>query len=344
MLLARLQRQHVAFLNAAVGRAADDAPGDAPLVLVAAGQEAQQRAAPGGRDAEGLGLAHAQFGAVLARRLQQRQADRVDRRDDRGARRPGQRREVVDRLEQAQVVRVGHDEAGGRLAVQRPLQRVQVGRAAGARRDLADGDARPAHRGAHDARPARVERRRQQHQRPPLRAHRDVAGLGERRGAVVHARVGDGQARQAADERLPLVDGLQRALRDLGLVRRVGGQELAARDQRVDRGRDDAVVDAAAQEADQLALPVVGAGGAAEPVAHLLLAQAEGQVQVAVQPDVRRQVGEQLLDAVQPHRRQHLADVLIRVRDVGHVGISLPAVARRRRRRAGRPVRRARSA
>jgi hypothetical protein len=53
--------------------------------------------------------------------------------------------------------------------------------------------------------------------------------------AVVHRRIRHVAAEQPRDLRLELEHHLQRALRDLGLVRRVGGEELAALDQMIDR-------------------------------------------------------------------------------------------------------------
>ena len=66
--------------------------------------------------------------------------------------------------------------------------------------------------------------------------------------AVVHRRVGDVGAEQPRDLRLELEQHLQRALRDLWLVRRVGGQELAALDQVIDAGGNMMLVRAATEE------------------------------------------------------------------------------------------------
>jgi hypothetical protein len=53
----------------------------------------------------------------------------------------------------------------------------------------------------------------------------------------------------SADHGLELEDGLQRALRDLGLVGRVAGEELAALDQRIDDDRAVVAIGARAEEA-----------------------------------------------------------------------------------------------
>ena len=54
---------------------------------------------------------------------------------------------------------------------------------------------------------------------------------------------------QLAHQRLKFEDGLQRALRDLGLVGRVGGEKFAALNDRVGHHRAQVVVDAGAQKA-----------------------------------------------------------------------------------------------
>ena len=61
-------------------------------------------------------------------------------------------------------------------------------------------------------------------------------------------------AGQRGDHRLVFVDELQRALAGLGLVRRVGAVELAARHDRPDRRRDVVLVGAGADEIERQAV------------------------------------------------------------------------------------------
>ena len=98
----------------------------------------------------------------------------------------------------------------------------------------------------------------------PGDAHGHHDGLGCAGGAVVHGGVGDLHAGELADHGLELEDGLQGALRDLRLIGRVGGEQLAARDERIDDQRAVVVVGAGAEEAD-VAGGVLGARRA-EPV------------------------------------------------------------------------------
>jgi len=53
--------------------------------------------------------------------------------------------------------------------------------------------------------------------------------------AIVHRGIGNIGAEQARDLRLEFKQHLQRALRDFRLIGRIGGQELAALDQVIDR-------------------------------------------------------------------------------------------------------------
>jgi hypothetical protein len=68
-------------------------------------------------------------------------------------------------------------------------------------------------------------------------AHGHHDGFGGAGGAVIHGGVGDLHAGELADHGLEFEDGLQGALGDLRLVGSVGGEPLAARDERVDHQR-----------------------------------------------------------------------------------------------------------
>jgi len=100
-------------------------------------------------------------------------------------------------------------------------------------------------------------------------------------------------SRPAGDLRLELEEGLQRPLRRLRLVGRVGGEEFAAAGDGVAGRGHDAVVDAAAQEGDEVGLGHVLRGEIAHEAAHFLLAQAGREVEVALQADLLGQRGEE---------------------------------------------------
>ena len=94
----------------------------------------------------------------------------------------------------------------------------------------------------------RMHRSRDQHAALAGDAHRHHGGFRHGGRAVVHGSVGHVHAGQLADHGLEFEDGGQRALRDLRLVGRVGGQKLAARDHRIHQHRPVVVVDAGAQK------------------------------------------------------------------------------------------------
>ena len=86
VLLAGLQGQDPAALAAAIDGLADQPAGHAADELLAAGQDAQVRPAEGHRVAQRLAFGHDDVGPVLARPLEQAQADRIDGHDEQ---RPG---------------------------------------------------------------------------------------------------------------------------------------------------------------------------------------------------------------------------------------------------------------
>ena len=137
----------------------------------------------------------------------------------------------------------------------------------------------------------------------PLRgADREVAGAGDGRRALVEAGARERQAGQLAHRGLELEHRLQAALGDLRLIRRVGRQELGAGDDRVDDRRRVVVVHAGAEEAD-LGLGVgVARGERPHPFVDLGLAEAVGQIEVAVEADPGGHV-EELVDRGGPDRR-----------------------------------------
>ena len=106
---------------------------------------------------------------------------------------------------------------------------------------------KPRHR-LRNAHVMRVQTRRQQRLAalgdPPRHDDRFPA----RSRTIVHAGIGDITAEQARDLRLEFEQHLQRALRDFGLIRRVGGQKFAALDDMVDARGDMMTVSAAPEE------------------------------------------------------------------------------------------------
>ena len=144
--------------------------------------------------------------------------------------------------------------------------------------------------------------------------------FGRRRRAVVHRRVGDLETEQLGDDRLVLEDRLQRALRDLGLVRRVARVPLGAREQRVDRRRDRVRSDAATDERDR------AVRGRRRPAVVRDRAQVVEQRSLVERLDVELPLGAQSLGDVLEQRSeagladdaQHARDVSVGVRQIPH--------------------------
>ena len=114
-------------------------------------------------------------------------------------------------------------------------------------------------------------------------ADRHHGGFGHGGGAIVHGGVGHVHAGELADHGLEFEDGGEGALRDFGLVGRVGGEELAAGDDGIDQHGAVVVVDAGAEKRG---IAVGGFGGAVAEVLHdLVLADPRGQFERPVEPD-----------------------------------------------------------
>ena len=135
------------------------------------------------------------------------------------------------------------------------------------------------------------------------RANGHQRRLGGRRAAVVVRGGDDVQAGQLRDQRLVLVDRLERALADLRLVGRIRGIELAARQDLVDRRRDVVAVRAGAEEARQA--DAVARGQLLEPAARATARGRRRQVE-AVGANRGRDVGEERVDRVDAQRGEHL--------------------------------------
>ncbi len=217
VLLARLQREAVGRLAVHVHAHAHEAAGQRALEVVAAGHEGGMRAARAHRHAEALGAAHDDVRAPFTGRHQQRERQQV-----------------------------GADDGGGLLGVDLLHVGAPVGEPAAAGRVLDHGGEEVAfERGIplgfrvrdHHADAQRLGPRADHLDGLRVRVARDDEGLapgfdgalGERhglgrgRGLVQHRRVGDGHARKVAHHGLEVDQRLHAALRDLGLVRRVGG-------------------------------------------------------------------------------------------------------------------------
>ena len=194
-----------------------------------------------------LALADRDRAAVRAGRLEHAERHQVDVRDRR-ARRP---RSPPRRARARARGSRGSSAAGRARPPRRPTpRRARPGSVTpSAVRHLDDLEAEARRVGLHDLAHLRVQRLGEN----DLASGRCACfatkhGVGGDRRAVVAGRVGHVHPGQLADHRLVLEDRLQHALAHLRLVRRVRGQELAAREDDVDDRRDVVVVDPGAEE------------------------------------------------------------------------------------------------
>jgi hypothetical protein len=276
-----------------------------------------------------MALAGRDVGAVLAWRCEDGQRDGLD---DRYEERSGGMRKLPDvghRLEDAE--RVGLADQHGRdrgPVAERALQGGQVGRTVVERGQLLEAEAGRAEVSAGGVKVMAMDGPTGQDAlttRGPDGHQRRFRGRS--RAVVVRGR-NDIEAGQLGDERLILIDRLQRALADLRLIGRVGGVELAARDDLVDRRRQEVAIHARPQEARQV--DSIAGRQALEARGKLELRLGPWQVE-AMGADRGRDIGEEGVDALDAQCAQHPRPIVGRVGTVGH-RLSRPWSARDRRR------------
>lgn len=151
---------------------------------------------------------------------------------------------------------------------------------------------------------------------PPRVLTRDERRLGEGSHAVVHARIGDVRSRQFRDHRLVFEDGLEQALAHLRLVRRVRGVEFGPGDDGIHHARLVVLVGTCAEEGHQLTEMPILRRKPLHVLAEFKFGHGPGQIERGGQPNGRRNVTEQLLDALNAERPQHLPSVLVRMRKI----------------------------
>jgi len=155
-----------------------------------------------------------------------------------------------------------------------------------------------------------------------LLAPRDAVGhqhrFGRAAGAVIHRGVGDIHAGDHRHLGLELEEILQRALADLRLVGRVGGQELAALDQAVDRGRHVMAIGAGAEEARHRSSRDIARGQTRQGPFDLQLALMRRQVEGLVAPGRLGHIGEERIDRLDADRGQHVGPLGLGQGQIAH--------------------------
>ena len=239
VLFAGLEGQDISGAAGGVGGAPHESAGHLADVLLLAAEQAEVGAAKGWRDAQGLAFAGDDVGAEMAGGAQHSHSEGVGGDDEEGAVGVGGGCQVVQVVEGAVEVGVLGDDAGGGLS---------DGAGGGGGGEGVNGDALGLAVGGDDLSVGRGDGVAED----DLLAAGDAAGhqdgFGQAGGAVVHSGVGDVHSVEGADHRLEFEDDLEGALGDFGLVRGVGGEELAAGHEGLDGGRHKMVVGAGAEE------------------------------------------------------------------------------------------------
>ena len=328
VLLAGLQRHPVGGPAVRVDRDADHAPRHLARVRAAGGEERGVRPAVAERHAEALRVADHHVGVHLAGRGQQRQGEQVGGDHDQcaGRVRPGgHRRQVVQAAGDVRRLRQHSEHVV--QAVPLPRRGPDVGHV--------DPDAQrlgaPPH---HGHRLGKAVRRDEKAPRvgalPGLQPEQHRHRLGRRGGLVEQRRVGDLHPRQVRDGGLEVQQRLQPALRDLGLVRRVGGVPAGVLEQVAqDDGRRRAPVVA---ETDERPPRLVAGGKRPHPRQEGRFGLGGGQVERRGQANPRgNRLVHQGVERRRPDDVEHLgeigrarSDVAVREtgRRLGHAEIS----------------------
>ena len=284
-------------------RAADEASGKPAHEFLRACDEAHVRSAVAGAEPELLSLADGDVGAVLAGRSEDGEADGVDARD-------GERADTVRALgeapgidEQTKEVWLLEDDRG----------RLASGLVAALHLHAAAFAERVQHFDVLGVQVARDE---------DLVAACVDAGhhrsLRDRGRAVVQRCIRHVHRGQLGDERLELVDRLQRALACLGLVGRVRGVELRLAGHGGNGRGDEPLVDAAAPEGQAIGEDAVRRSEVADRCHRLELGKSARQFQV-VDSQRRWNVAEERVHRFDSDCRQHLLPILRRMDQVGHL-------------------------
>src|SRR5829696_3515898 len=301
VLLAAAQGEDVGELAVLVYGLPRDAPGELADVFLLRRHVAGVRSAEHQRHPERLGLAYRHVGTEVSRRFEEGERDRVADSDRESA-------HIVRRLGggpyifyDAEEVRALHEDAGDIVGNIREV------RSSIFERQLYDLNTV----GLHDFAVAGVQAGGDGDFRISFRQpRRHQGGFHHGVRAVVDGGVGDLQSRQLGDHGLELEDGLEGALADLRLVRRVAGQVLAAGEDRADGGGHYPVV-GPRPEVDRQAVNVLFSEGIYFPQR---LVFGEGLWKVELSFVLRTYVGEEVIQGLDPDGLQHLLYVGLGVR------------------------------
>ena len=307
VLLAGLQGQHEAAPPVGVHGLPRDPARHPAQVLLGGAEEAERGTSEVEPASERLALADRDVDTAFPGRSQHPEGQRVDRGDRERARvlgGPGEGLEILDRAEEVRVL----DEQGGGFRVERGAELARV-REAALEANLDHLRAEAASVGAKRLAAVGMNATGDDQTPAPRGADRQVGGRGHRGGALVQRGVGHRQRAELRDRGLELEHHLEAALRDLGLVGRVRGQELRALCDRVHDCRHVVVVHPRPEEAELRVGVGVALGERGEMVEALGFREPRGEVEGTAQAQLGGDLGEQVVDRANADRVEHRSAV-----------------------------------
>ena len=306
MLLAGLEGHAEGTTSFGIAREADDSARHLPDVFLSAREDPEERSPEIHGGAQGLALADHDVRTEIARRSCDRLGDRVHADDEDRLRRRSDVGELF--LESAEEIRVLDVDSAyvGREGLPQLREVEHAGLAVVVNR--ADLDPGPEDVVREDRATVVAQGARDEEDLAALETVGHPGRFAEGRRSVVHGRVRGVHPHEFADEALVLPKRLQEPLADLRLVRRVRRVELGPRGDRANARGDEVVVHPAAQEGRHVNDRAVRGQHGRHAVDDDVLGQAIGEVEFRNSHrggDVR----EELVDAPEAHRPEHLVDV-----------------------------------
>ena len=309
VLLAGLQGEDEGAASLRIGGLPDDAAGEFAHPLASAGHKAHVRAAVAKGYAEALAVSHCDVGAPFGGGLHHGECGRVAVFHKQGSHLVHQPGQALVAFHDAETVDGGHDNAG---QVKRPFSDCLVHFGG-----LHEVDARVAGVGAERREHIGQQQRRSYHRVTLAGAgHAHTHSLGRSGRAVIHRGVGDVQARQGANHRLPLKYVAESTLRNLALVGSISCQELRTGSDVGNHRRGVVVVGALPDE--HLEAGILR-GEAFKPRTDFLLALCGRKLVLLFADEFRGHVGVELVKRGHPDTLQHHLNIL---RSMGEIGES----------------------
>ena len=315
VLFTRLKCQHESTLSAVVEGLTHDSSRQFSHQFLGASHETYAGTAEGHRNTEALTFAHGDISAPFGGRLQDGEVVGVGVDDKDAFLLVHGIGDACIVLNDTEIVGLLHDDTGNAAFSQLFVKCLSVESTILGRNEL-DGEAVEVGIGIDHAAHLRINGLSNQHASSLLGiAPRHHGSLGCGGGTVVHRSVRDVHTREFRNHGLILKDIVQRALRDLSLIRCVGGQELRALNDVLHHAGGVVIVAPGTGEADEL-LRIQRMRQLFEEEAQVGLGQCLRQVVVALETGSLRHVSEEVVNTLHSRHLQHLLQILLGMREI----------------------------